>query len=250
LPPEPAALAAESASAPVAAAAEPAPAASAPDTAFLATWPADTRLSYVLGGNYRGALHGDARVLWQREGTRYQAVVEMSAGFLASLTFSSQGQITAAGLHPEVYQEDTRNRRRGVQLGEGDVRLHSGARVPRPPGLQDTASQFVELSHRFATGQIKLAAGVPITLTLARPGGVDDWTYDVIGQETLYLPRLGEVAAWHLKPRPIDKPRGPYTVEMWFAPTLQYLPARIRITQDENTYIDLLVKTVEQGQTP
>ncbi|MFT3778072.1 MAG: DUF3108 domain-containing protein [Ottowia sp.] len=237
--PEPAPPAPEPAS-------EPQPAASAPEPAFLATWPSDTRLTYKLGGNYRGELHGSARVLWQRAGTRYQAVVEMSAGLLASLAFSSQGEITAAGLHPEVYEETVRQRRRGVRLDAGELRLNNGERVARPPDVQDTASQFVALGHRFATGQIQPAPGVQIRFALARPGGVDEWTYDVVGEETLHLPRLGPVAAWHLKPRRLDKPRGPLTAEMWFAPALQYLPVRIRITQSEDTYLDLLVETIEQ----
>jgi hypothetical protein len=229
----------------IAAASAPSSTASSPRAAFLASWPGDTRLNYRLGGNYRGELHGDGRVLWQRVGTRYQASVELSAGLLGSLTFSSQGEITQLGLHPEVYEENLRGRRRGVRLGE-DIQLQRGQRVPRPAAVQDTASQFVELGHRFATGQIELAPGTQVRFTLARPGGVDDWIYDVVGLEKLHLPQLGEVDAWHLKPRRLDKPRGPYSAEIWFAPTLQYLPVRIRLTQSEDTYVELTVDTIEQ----
>ena len=223
----------------------PASAASAAEPAFLASWPSDTRLSYKLGGNYRGELHGDARVLWQREGTRYHTAVEMSAGMLASLSFTSQGDITASGLRPEVYEENVRGRRRGVRLGD-DVRLNNGTRVPRPDAVQDTASQFVELGHRFATGQVQLVPGARIDFAMARPGGIDDWTYDVIGEETLHLPRLGPVPTLHLKPRPLSRPRGPISAEIWYAPSLQYLPVRIRITQGNDNYIDLMVDTIEQ----
>jgi hypothetical protein len=34
---------------------------------------------------------------------------------------------------------------------------------------------------------------------------------------------------------------GDLTAEIWFAPTLQYLPVRILITQDDSTYVDLLL---------
>ncbi|MDO5623351.1 MAG: DUF3108 domain-containing protein [Pseudomonadota bacterium] len=214
--------------------------------AFLATWPTDTRLRYRLGGYYRGELHGDAQVLWQRQGTRYQAVVQLDVGFLLSSRFTSQGAITAHGLRPEVYEEQVRQRRRGVRLGE-DVRLNNGERVPLPAAdVQDAASQFVELGHRFATGQARLAPGAQIDFWLARPGGVDAWTYDVVGEETLHLPRLGPVQAFHLKPRPTAKPRGSISAEIWFAPSLQYLPVRIRLTQDPETHVDLMVETVEQ----
>ena len=230
------------------AAASAAPAASAPSTGdapFLASWPSDTRLTYKLGGNYRGELHGSARVLWQREGTRYHTAVEMSAGLLASLSFTSQGDITEGGLRPEVYEENVRGRRRGVRLGE-DVRLNNGERIARPEAVQDTASQFVELGHRFSTGQVKLVPGAQVNFSMARPGGIDEWTYDVIGEETLHLPRLGPVPTLHLKPRPLSKPRGPISAEIWYAPSLQYLPVRIRITQGNDNYIDLMVDTIEQ----
>ena len=230
------------------AAASAATAASAPSTGdapFLASWPSDTRLTYKLGGNYRGELHGSARVLWQREGTRYHTAVEMSAGLLASLSFTSQGDITEGGLKPEVYEENVRGRRRGVRIGE-DVRLNNGDRIARPEAVQDTASQFVELGHRFSTGQVKLVPGAQVNFSMARPGGIDEWTYDVIGEETLHLPRLGPVPTLHLKPRPLSKPRGPISAEIWYAPSLQYLPVRIRITQGNDNYIDLMVDTIEQ----
>ncbi len=220
-------------------------AASAAPPAYLAGWPADTRLTYQLGGNYRGELHGNAQVLWQREGTRYQAAVQIDLGLLLSLRFTSQGEITERGLKPEVYEEQVRQRRRGVRIGD-DVRLNNGERVPRPEDVQDTASQFVEMGHRFATDPAALKAGSEIRLWLARPGGVDQWTYDVVGEDTLQLPRLGAVPAFHLKPRPLDKPRGPIQAEIWIAPSVQYLPVRIRLTQGPDTYMDLMVETIEQ----
>ena len=249
----PAQAASAAASAPsVAAASPPEPTASAPAVAasgavpaFVQTWPGDTRLSYQLSGNYRGELHGSAQVLWQREGTRYQAVVQMDLGILLSSRFTSQGAITEQGLHPEVYEEQVRQRRRGVRIGE-DVRLNNGNRVPRPNAVQDAASQFVELGHRFATGQVPLRPGGQVNFWLARPGGVDEWTYDILGEETLQLPTLGAVQAVHLRPRQLAKPRGSIVAEIWFAPSLQYLPVRIRITQGEDSYVDLLVQTIDQ----
>lgn len=222
--------------------------ASAPASApgWLANWPRDTRLRYHLSGNYRGELHGSAEVLWQREGDRYQAIVQLDVGLLLTSRFTSQGHITAQGLRPEVYEEQVRQRRRGVRLDSDSVQLHQGERVPRPPDVQDTASQFVELGHRFATGQIALAPGKHINFWLARPNHVDAWTYDVIAEETLHLPRLGAVQAFHLKPRPLERPSSNVSAEIWFAPSLQYLPVRIRLSQGEETHMDLIVQTVEQ----
>ncbi|MEO8247822.1 MAG: DUF3108 domain-containing protein [Burkholderiales bacterium] len=212
----------------------------------LPGWPNDTRLTYDLSGNYNGELHGSAQVLWQHQGNDYEAMIEIDLGLLLNLKLKSQGRITAQGLAPRVYEELQRTRRRGVRL-EGDVVvLNDGKKVNRPPGVQDTASQFVELAHRFATGQAPLEPGRTITLALARPGAVDSWTYDVVGKVLLATPTLGEVEAYHLKPRPLVRPGGNISAEIWFAPSLQYLPVQIKVSMNENTWVDLVVKRIDQ----
>ncbi len=211
------------------------------------TWPPDTRLSYRLEGQWRGGpLHGGARVQWQRQGTQYQAQVEIDITPFAHRTLTSQGEVNTRGLVPRVYEERSRTRRRAMRLGDADITLADGRSIPRPADVQDTASQFVELGHRFATGRQALALGEVVTLWLARPGGVDAWTYDVVAQDLLQIPRLGEVPAWRLRPRPLPQRRDNLSAEIWFAPSLQYLPVRIRLTLGDEAEIDLKVETIEQ----
>jgi hypothetical protein len=222
--------------------------ASAPGASATAdTWPADTRLNYRLGGQFRsGELHGSARVQWQREGERYQTRIDIDVTLLASLVLTSQGEVTPQGLFPRAYEELRRSGPRAARLGDTSIVLNDGRGTLRPQGVQDTASQFVELSHRFATGQEALEVGRSVSLWLARPGGVDLWTYDIVGRETLQSTELGSIDAFHLKPRRITNPRGNITAEMWFAPSLQYLPVRIRVAMGDATYVDLVVEKIEQ----
>jgi hypothetical protein len=131
-------------------------------------------------------------------------------------------------------------------MGDESITLNDGRRLPRPPGVQDAASQFVELSHRFATGRDVLEVGRSVSLWLARPGGVDLWTYDIVAKQLLQTPELGAVEAFHLKPRPLPNARGNITAEMWFAPSLQYLPVRIRVNMGEEAHLDLIVTKIEQ----
>ncbi len=165
---------------------------------------------------------------------------------LVSVSLTSQGEVTAQGLAPKAYEETQPNRSRGVRLSGDTIALHDGRSVPRPPGVQDTASQFVELSHRFASGQEVLEVGRSVSFWLARPGGVDLWTYDIVEREILQTSELGAIEAFHLKPRPIANARGNITAEMWFAPSLQYLPVRIRVKMGEDSHLDLLVRKIEQ----
>jgi hypothetical protein len=222
------------------------PAESGTESAALDNWPVDTRLNYRLAGHYRGELHGSARVQWQREGNRYQTRVDIDINLLASLVLTSQGEVTMQGLLPRAYEELRRSGPRGVRLGDETITIANGRRLPRPEGVQDTASQFVELSHRFAAGLETLEVGRSVSFWMARPGGLDHWTYDIVDREILYTPELGAVEAFHLKPRTIVNPRGNITAEMWFAPSLQYLPVRIRVSMGDATYVDLMVDKIEQ----
>lgn len=218
----------------------------APPADPLAGWPVDTRLSYVLTGWFRGELQGDARVQWQRQADRYQVRVEIDINTFISLTMTSQGQVTPQGLRPSAYEESRRGRTRAMRMDDTDVTLEGGRRLPRPEGLQDTASQFVDLAYRFANQLQPLQTGTQVSFWMARPGAVDLWTYDVVEDVVLQTPKLGAVQAFHLKPRPIANPRGNITAEMWFAPGLQYLPVRIRINQGSDVHLDLLVEKIEQ----
>lgn len=219
----------------------------APGTDPHAEWPTDTRLSYRLQGFYRGPIDGDAQVTWQREGDRYQVQIAIRMALFLRVTLTSQGRIVGDQLQPAAYQEQMPNRTRSVRIEGTQVLLGNGSALPRPDGVQDTASQFVALSHRFATGRQALAEGEVVRLWMARPGGLDEWTYDVRGPVTLGTPAWGAVQAFHLVPRPIERPRGNITAQMWFAPSLQYLPARIRISLGDEAWLDLMVERIDQA---
>ncbi|HET8744896.1 MAG TPA: DUF3108 domain-containing protein, partial [Ramlibacter sp.] len=237
------------ASAPEAAASAPAAAASTADGTALEQWPADTRLTYDVVGEYRGPVTGAAHVQWQREGSRYQVRLDVTIRVVVPITqtLTSQGEVTPAGLLPQAYEEArTGGKRRVTRFGEQVVMLDRGLTVPRPPGVQDTASQFVELAQRFATGKDLLEVGRTVRVWLARPGGVDEWIYDVTERQVLSLPLMGDVETFHLKPRPLVNPRGNITAEMWFAPSLQYLPVKIRVLMGDEAWLDLVVEQIDQ----
>ncbi len=219
-----------------------------PDAAAAASdgWPADTRLSYRLGGYYRGNLYGSARVQWQREESRYQVRVDISLALLR-VSMTSQGEVRVDTLLPRVYEEQFPWGVRRMAFDGAMVKFDNGMQQPQPPFLQDTASQFVELTHRFASGLDQLRVGRQVSLWLARPQGMGLWTYDVIEEELLQTPELGAVSAFHLRPRPIANPTGVITAELWFAPTLQYLPVRVRVDLGDGNFVDLMVERIEQG---
>ena len=244
----PGAADAASSAGPALASAPPAASASAPD-AVPFEWPASTQLSYTLTGYYRGTVEGRAQVEWLRQGERYQVRLEVAVGPpfapVMSRRMVSDGLLGADGLRPRRYDEETRvlfrnPRIASLRFDDEAVTLADGRRVPAPSGVQDTASQFVQLTWRFTLQPELLQAGRSVDVPLALPRRVDLWTYDVLGREPLDTP-AGTVEAVHVKPRREARPGGDLTAEMWVAPSLQYLPVRIVIRQDAETFVDLLI---------
>jgi hypothetical protein len=234
-----------------AAASSPEVAASAvPEVEWPSAWPASTRLDYRLVGWYRGEVQGHAQVEWLREGQRYQVHLEVVIGApfapLMSRRMSSEGELTPQGLSPQRYDEETKAvfrspRRVTMRFDPESIVLANGQRRVRWPGVQDTASQFVQLTWLFTTQPQLLTPGQTIELPLALPRNVDRWVFDVQEAETLSTP-FGALPVVHLKPRRVSRPGGDLVVETWFAPSLLYLPVRIRIHQDAETFVDLTIE--------
>ena len=248
--PEAAPSAPEAASTPAASVAAPA-ASAAIGTAF--EWPPSTRLTYVLTGNYRGEVQGSASVEWIRAGLRYQVHMEaiIGASFAPLLVrrASSEGELGEAGLTPRRFEGEQRVpfrvRRWAMTFEPERVYLADGKETPTLPGVQDEASMFVQLTWLFTTQPQRLQVGRTVEMPLALPRRLEMWQYDIVGEEMLQMP-FAEVKTVHVKPRRIAKPGGDMTAEMWFAPGYQYLPVRIRINQDANTFVDLQLQRPPQ----
>ena len=232
------------------------PAAAAPSApaAPAFDWPPSTRLSYNLVGDYRGPVQGKARVEWLRSGNRYQVHLDVRVGAdfapLLSRRMSSDGLLTEDGLKPQRYDEETRVllrevRRQTILFEPERIVLPRGGVQPPVTGVQDTASQFVQLTWMFTLQPQLLRPGQTVEVPLALARRVDRWVYDVVGEEVLDLP-VGPIKAWYLKPRLQSKTNSDLSVETWFAPSLQYLPVRIRIRQDEASFIDLMLERLPQ----
>jgi hypothetical protein len=234
--PEPSAPAAEPARS------QPVASASAPQ-AVPFDWPPSTRLSYTLSGYYRGPIEGGkAQVEWLRSGLRYQVRLEASLGPMFSRQAASDGELGEHGLAPRRFDGEQKQlmrspRRWSQQFGPERITMPDGREIDSVAGVQDEASQFVQLTWLFTTQPGLLQVGKTVELPLVLNRRLYRWTYEVDQQETLYLP-FGPVPTYHVKARRLAE-RGDLTPEMWFAPSLQYLPVRILLRQDEATFIDL-----------
>ncbi len=224
----------------------PGPAAAPEHAGVDSVWPQTTRVRYSAKGYYQGDIYGDATVEWVRQGNRYQMHMDVSLGLgLFSRKATSQGRIADQGVRPERYDEATKmpfrsTRRVTLVMGEDWVDLAQGQRTARLAGLQDTASQFVQLTYLFTTQPELTQAGQRIEFPLVFPRAVRAYAYQVQALEVVQTP-FGALDALHVIPRRVEPKDRDLVAEAWFAPALGYLPVRIRIIQAEDVYIDLLI---------
>jgi len=151
-------------------------------------------------------------VEWLRSGSRYQCTWRSVSDELRTADQPSHQQRRRAHrrrLSPLRFDEETHvalrpSKQVTIHFDEDTIRLPA-AGSSAPPGVQDTASQFVQLTWMFTMQPQLLQPGRSITLPLALPRRVDDWTYDVMAHETLETP-VGSIATLHVKPRRAPKP--------------------------------------------
>ncbi len=205
--------------------------------------PPPTRLAFDVNGQAKKfAYSARAELLWQHDGSRYEARQEISAFLVGSRAQRSVGAITAQGLLPERFSD----RSRSEQTAHFDYtkgRVTFSANTPDAavgPGVQDRLSVFIQLGALLAADPARFVTGTQITLTTVSARSADRWIFTMEGPETLDLPS-GTTPALKLQ----RLPRKDYDqkAELWVAPALGYLPVRIKLTQANGDVADLQLRS-------
>jgi len=204
--------------------------------------PAPTRLAFDVSGQAKKfAYSARAELLWQHDGNRYEARQEISAFLVGTRTQRSVGTVTEQGLLPEKFSDKSRSEQ-AAHFDYAKGRVTFSANTPDAaagPGVQDRLSLFIQLGAMLAADPSRFVPGTQITLTTVSARSADRWTFTVEGPETLDLP-AGPTPALKL----LRLPRKDYDqkAELWVAPGLGYLPVRIKLTQANGDFADLLLR--------
>ena len=204
--------------------------------------PAAMRLEYAVKGiKMTGGPIGHvnyfakATLLWQHDAQNYTASYEISAFLIGSRSQTSQGRLGSQGLLPDRYGEKNRSEVAAhFQRDKGIVSFSANTPdVPLQEGAQDRLSLFLQLGAMLAA--LPAAPGSQLGLQVVGPRDADLWTFTVEPGETLTGPD-GDMPTVKLA----RLPSGDYDqkLELWLAPGLGYLPARIRLSQSNGDEID------------
>jgi len=200
--------------------------------------PAPVRLKYDVLGEVKGFNYNvSGELLWTVNGDQYDAKLEIRAFLLGSRTQTSRGRLTAQGLEPKRFGDKVRSEV-AAHFEYDQRQVIFSANTPRAellPGAQDHLSVFVQLASWVQANPKGFAEGRVIELQAVGPRDAQPWRFTVQGMERLKLPG-GDIDALKLT-RPPARPFD-LSAKVWLAPSLGYLPARIKLIQDNGDFVD------------
>ena len=213
-------------------------------TAFKA--PDAALLKYQVQGQAKGFNYwANAELLWQQDGQDYQARLEVSAFLLGSRVQTSQGSLGAEGLMPTRFSDKTRTELAAhFQRDKGVISFSANSPdAPLLKGAQDRLSVVLQLSTLLAGDPTRFPPGTMLSFQTVSQREAEVWQFLVEKEELLQLP-IGEVSAIKLN----RQPRRDFDqhIELWFAPSMGYLPVRLRITNANGDRVDQLLSKTEK----
>ena len=205
--------------------------------------PPSATLDYRIEAKQSGlTLEGEARVRWQQGSGRYSVIAESRAALLGKILESkSEGAIDGYGLAPTAFTE--KRFRKSVSTTTFDRNAHvmtfseSAERYPLIGGEQDRTSAAWQLAAVVRGAPKSIKPGVEWTFFVAGPRDAEKWTFRAIGTEKIRLVQGGDVSALHVirQPPPDGKAQ---KLDLWFAPSQQWYPVRLRFTDPDGDYIE------------
>lgn len=200
--------------------------------------PPSTRLKYDVRGESKGFPYfANGELRWVQDGKTYDARMEISMFLLGSRVQTSVGQVTPHGLAPTRFGDKFRSEV-AAHFDHEKNKVSFSANtpdVPLLPGGQDQLSALMQLAAMIAAQPSQFVVGTTLPIQAVGPRSAESWVFTVGATEKLTLPG-GELSTLRLSR---DAP-GEYApkMELWLAPSLGYLPVRIRLTQANGEVLD------------
>lgn len=204
--------------------------------------PPSADLNYAINANQRGLpLNGTAIIHWKTDKNTYSITTETRAMLLGKiLEAKSEGVIDANGLAPLTSTEKRYRKDPTTVTFNRDAKTinfsTSDASYPLKGGEQDRNSVVWQLATiaRSTPNKFKTGASIPVTVVSQKEA--DAWTFKVNKAEKIKL-ASGDLNTVKVS-RVIKDGGKDQKLEIWFAPSMEWYPARVRITEPEGDFIE------------
>jgi Protein of unknown function (DUF3108) len=191
---------------------------------------------------YNGMRNAPGTIRWMSDGNGYAIAVALPLPFVGTFTYESEGRIDAFGLAPQRYTEVRGRRGEDVTTFDRTARRIAFTRTTTtlalPDGAQDRFSVVMQLASLVRGDPDAYRPGVTRDFYVADNNSGEVWPMETVGDETVST-AAGFVSARHfmrLSRHAGDRRR----LDVWLAPTLGWLPARIMQTEPNGTQIELV----------
>jgi hypothetical protein len=169
-------------------------------------------------------------------------VVSVPLPFVGTFVYSSHGRIDAFGLAPDQYIEKRGRRAEDIAIfNRTDKKIaftRTPAALPLPDGAQDRFSMVMQLASLVRGDPAAYKPGVTRQFFVVDNDSGENWPVETIGDETIRTDQ-GFLDTRHFKrlPRHDGDLR---RIDVWLAPSLGWLPARIVQTEPNGTQFELV----------
>ncbi|MBN3760110.1 DUF3108 domain-containing protein [Burkholderia sp. Ac-20365] len=191
---------------------------------------------------YNGVRNQPGTIHWSSDGHSYDMVVSVPLPFIGTFSYSSHGHVDAFGLAPDQYIEKRGRRGEDVTSFHRDTKQIGFTRTPNTLPLQDGAqdrfSMVMQLASLVRGDPDAYQPGVTRQFFVTDNDSGEIWPIETIGDESVRTDQ-GIIEARHfmrLPRREGDRRR----IDVWLAPSLGWLPARLVQTEPNGTQIELV----------
>ena len=230
---------------------EPATALKANTPPFLfeqVSFPPSAELRYnALAAQGARSLSGSGNIVWQHDGQSYTLKGEASALLLSLLSYQSSGQLSKAGILPDLYYEK--------RIGKSATQTHfvrerktisfsaSTATYEIQGGEQDRGSVIWQLVGIARGDPTKLEPGLMFETVIAGSKAADRWRVQVSSKESLTLTD-GTITAWHFSLTPAVSSFD-YQIDLWLSPDKEWYPVKIMYANRAGANLTMTLEKIQ-----
>jgi hypothetical protein len=230
---------------------EPATALKANTPPFLfeqVSFPPSAELRYnALAAQGARSLSGSGNIVWQHNGQSYTLKGEASALLLSLLSYQSSGQLSKAGILPDLYYEK--------RIGKSATQTHfvrerktisfsaSTATYEIQGGEQDRGSVIWQLVGIARGDPTKLEPGLMFETVIAGSKAADRWRVQVSSKESLTLTD-GTITAWHFSLTPAVSSFD-YQIDLWLSPEKEWYPVKIMYANRAGANLTMTLEKIQ-----
>jgi hypothetical protein len=191
---------------------------------------------------YNGVRNQPGTIHWTSDGHNYDMVVSVPLPFVGTFSYSSHGHVDAFGLAPDRYVEKRGRRGEDTTTFHRDTKQIGFTRTPNtlplPDGAQDRFSMVMQLASLVRGDPDAYKPGVTRQFYVTDNDSGEIWPIETIGDETVSTAQ-GMIDARHFMRLP-RREGDTRRIDVWLAPSLGWLPARLVQTEPNGTQIELV----------